>query len=144
MPPKKRATVNMAEQVKDTPEPDADSVTMTKTALAELLSEGEKAAYERGHAAGVAEAKKPPLFEACKLVTERYWATQTDQQIVERFAEVEADYGEKLTFADQELILGAARRYRMADRASEMAVAELTRPRKQPPRGVVVEQEITV
>ncbi|MCR4338782.1 MAG: hypothetical protein NUW01_02730 [Gemmatimonadaceae bacterium] len=141
MPPQKRtddAENNKAGQDTD------GSVTMAKAALAELLAEGEAAAYARGHAAGLAEAKKLPLFEACKQAAERYWASENDQQLAARFRTIEADYGEKITPADQELILGAARRYRVSSRATEMALEDLTRPRRQPPNAVVVDREITV
>ncbi len=133
MPPRKR-----------TDDVNTPVVTMTKTALAELLAEGETAAFERGHAAGLAEAAKPPLFEACKQAADRYWQTQTDAQLTARFRDIEADYGEHLTVADQELILGAARRYRVANRATEMALEDLTRPRRQPPNAVVVDREVTI
>src|SRR3990167_8262309 len=77
-----------------TEEEAAERVTLTKAALAELLSEGEAVAYARGHADGLAEAKKLPLFEACKHAAERYWVSENDAQLPARFADIEAEYGE--------------------------------------------------
>ena len=145
MPPRKRTTAIEQEDTRrfDTPEQPNETVSYTKATLAELLAEGEAAAYARGHAAGLVEAVKPPLFEACKQAAERYWVSENDQQLRARFDALEAEYGETVTFQDRELILGGARRNRIADRATEMALEDLTRPRRKP-RAVVVDREITV
>jgi hypothetical protein len=85
--------------------------------------EGYAAGWDAGYRQGLEDAKpKPTLFDACKQAAIGH-ADDTDPQLLHRFDEIEAEYGQTLIRQDRGLLLSIAKRHRKlaAERAATPA-----------------------
>ena len=122
MPPRKKAEETsglgaaLAEGMNEALEATAESA----GALAQALYDAGLAA---GYAKGVQDAKpRPPLFDACKKVTEQY--AGDERGWFSAISAVEDEYGETLAVSDRDLLRGVYTRYRLVRESQRLS--ELT------------------
>ena len=94
--------------------------TSEESALAQAL-------YDAGLAAGLAKGleyarPRPPLFDACKKVTEQY--VGDERGWFSAISAVEDEYGETLAVSDRDLLRGVYTRYRLVRESQRLS--ELT------------------
>jgi hypothetical protein len=88
--------------------------------------EGHAEGYDAGYRQGLEDAKpKPTLFDACKQAAIGH-ADDTDPQLLHRFDEIEAEYGQTLIRQDRGLLLSIAKRHR--NRAATTAATPASAP----------------
>ena len=122
MPPRKKTEETsglgaaLAEGMNEALEATAESA----GALAQALYDAGLAA---GHAKGLEDAKpRPPLFDACKKVTEQY--VGDERGWFSAISAVEDEYGETLAVSDRDLLRGVHSRYRLVRESQRLS--ELT------------------
>ena len=86
-----------------------------------------QALYDAGLAAGLAKGleyarPRPPLFDACKKVTEQY--VGDERGWFSAISAVEDEYGETLAVSDRDLLRGVHSRYRLVRESQRLS--ELT------------------
>jgi hypothetical protein len=88
----------------------------------EIWQEG----YEAGYQAAL-KTMRPSLMDACKRYARTHWRLP-DEELRDAFEQLYAEYGERLSDPDVQLVLAVARRERTRASAPEEAIRSLVRP----------------
>ena len=122
MPPRKKTeeTSGLGAALAEGMNEAAEATAEPAGALAQALYDAGLAA---GYAKGLEDAKpRPPLFDACKKVTEQY--VGDERGWFSAISAVEDEYGETLAVSDRDLLRGVHSRYRLVRESQRLS--ELT------------------
>src|SRR3990167_5426674 len=122
MPPRKKTeeTSGLGAALAEGMNEAAEATAEPAGALAQALYDAGLAA---GYAKGLEDAKpRPPLFDACKKVTEQY--VGDERGWFSAISAVEGEYGETLAVSDRDLLRGVYTRYRLVRESQRLS--ELT------------------